>query len=102
MSTPKEAKSRTFENYPAIFTNSARSSLLLILKYLQFKFDAEKIAVPAYIGWSPKEGSGVCDCCVNGADGRLARHTGAKPATPEPRIPANQTSPDTWPSHRIW
>ncbi len=43
-----------------IYTNSARVSFELLLKYLDFKKD-EKILIPAYIGITEREGSGVFD-----------------------------------------
>lgn len=47
-----------------IYTKSARVSFELLLKYLDFKKD-EKILIPAYIGITDREGSGVIDPIEN-------------------------------------
>ena len=42
------------------FTNSARKSFSYILKIINFK-ESEKLLIPAYIGYTDREGSGVLD-----------------------------------------
>lgn len=55
----KEAKDKQKYVRPHLFFNSARTCFSIILKELLK--DGESILMPAYIGQSPKEGSGVFD-----------------------------------------
>ena len=56
----KEAKRRPADAFPRVYTRSARAALRHILR-ARSSHDPRGILLPAYIGLSPKEGSGVLD-----------------------------------------
>jgi len=56
----KEAKRPPPDAFPRVYTRSARAALRHILR-ARLKHDARGILLPAYVGLSPKEGSGVLD-----------------------------------------
>jgi dTDP-4-amino-4,6-dideoxygalactose transaminase len=56
----KEAKRPPPDAFPRVYTRSARAALRHILR-ARLKGDPRGILLPAYVGLSPKEGSGVLD-----------------------------------------
>lgn len=61
MKIEKKAFDVNNAQYKEYFYSCAREGMYDVVCEMQRKFQIDNILLPAYIGWSPKEGSGIFD-----------------------------------------